>query len=117
MCPAIELSLDVRIKESTNGFGVQQPGDGLAVDFAIMIVGAAQTDQHVFVAAIIADALNETASVDIRAIERSEFHGASILNVDRFGVARVASATTNAIPILNRESKVRIAGWTKAVVS
>lgn len=84
MRPTIKMALDVGVEEPTNGISVQQPGDRLAIDFAVMIIDAAQIDQHVAVAAVVACAPHETAAVDIGAFERSEVHFPSIFHVRRF---------------------------------
>lgn len=56
--------------------------------FAVVIIGALQIDEHVALRLVVTDPLNEAAARRIGASERFQVDAAAVLDVDRFGDRR-----------------------------
>jgi hypothetical protein len=70
MNSAIKTAFDADVVESSHRGSVQEGRYCAGIDFAVVIEGAIQGYQHVFVAPILAYAIDEAASGDICAIEK-----------------------------------------------
>ena len=83
MRPAIETAFDRGVVITAHRFCRHERRDRPAVDLAVVIEGAIQGYQHVFVARIVAHAPDETASRDdVCAIKRSQIDFAAIFDVN-----------------------------------
>jgi hypothetical protein len=85
MRAAIEAALNRRIVELSHRFSSQEGRDRPVVDLAVVIVSATQVDEHILIAAVVADTLYKAAPVDARTIERSEAHITPVFHLDDFG--------------------------------
>ena len=78
-------AFDVLIEEMPHRWCAHQRVVRRGRQFAVMIIGAAKIDYHVSLRLVVADALNETTSVDIAALECFKINRAAIFYVNGFG--------------------------------
>src|SRR5260370_41775295 len=74
------MPLDARIIKSTHRASVQKRRYSAVVDLAVMIVCAVQVNRHVFIAPVVAQRLDEAASVHVGAVEWWEIDLPSVFN-------------------------------------
>lgn len=82
----VEPPLDVSVVEPAHRTCAHQLTDCAAVDTAVVVVVVVQCDQHVLVASIIADAVDEAAAGDAVTLEVGCIDRPAILDHDGFSV-------------------------------
>src|ERR1700704_5212818 len=89
-CPAIVTatglrSPDIPVEELAHRWRAHQVLECRRRHIAELIVTAFDADDQTALRLVVADALNETAAVDVAALERAEIDGAAVPDVNRFG--------------------------------
>src|ERR1700679_2742178 len=109
MKPAIKGAFDAGIVEPSHRRRVQEGGHRPGINLAVVIEGAVQGYQHVFVAPIVAYAIDEAASRNICALKGRQIDLAPVFDEDVLTLG-VPTRTGNVDPVLHLRSPIALVG-------
>src|ERR1700674_1893868 len=107
MKPAIKGAFDAGIVEPSHRRRVQEGGHRPGINLAVVIEGAVQGYQHVFIAPIVAYAIDEATSRDICALKWRQIDLAAIFDEDALTLG-VPTRTGNVDPVLHLRSPIAL---------